>query len=86
MILDPENIKLTAEEKKQFKKEYKEYCKRARKIMKEKDRRLVALLSLICEKENIKPSDLCLCIQQPKVENDVLTVKMFFKKREVDNG
>lgn len=81
MILNENDIKLTDKEKKDFEKEKKHIAKKIRKIMKEKDRRLVALLSLICEKENIKPSDLCFCVEQ---KNESL-VKMYFKKKEQIN-
>lgn len=77
MILNEDDIKLTDKEKADLEKEKKHIAKKIRKIMDEKDRRLTALLYLICAEEGIKPSDLCLCIEQ----GNGSIVKMYFKKR-----
>lgn len=77
------DFELTEEGKAFFEKEA-QIAEDVRKIVGEQEKRLAALLYLICVEQKIKPSDLMLCIVPPRVIDGKTVVEMYFKKREVE--
>ena len=75
------DFELTEEGKEFFEKEA-QIAEDVRKIVGEQEKRLAALLYLICVEKKIKPSDLMLCIEHPRIVDGQTVVKMYFKKRE----
>ena len=74
------DLKLTKEGKSFFEKEA-QIAEDVRKIVGEQEKRLAGLLYLICVEQKIKPSDLMLCIEHPRIVEGKTVVKMYFKKR-----